>query len=443
MYLVHFSLLFFVPLAFSQKLETRDIDDTYDYTPDRPDGIQYSSNWQTITSPSKFNKTVHLTDTRGSSLVYFFQGNAIYYYTDLSIQNAQIRIGVGDDREDLVATNASTGPLQPLWSKAGLGPGDHQITIRHAGVSGRYVGLDYLRIESDHGFTPNTTGPAAASVPSEALTVDNTSPDLVYSGNWTTVSSDTLWVYYGGSIAMSRNPGSTITFKFNGTAVWYFAAMFNLFSGTANISVDGEPADVINTFAPSALLQRLLWSKTGLPDGEHTVVLEHAGTDSTHANLDFFRYLPSRGDSSMGSSQSQKPTANIGAMVGGIIGGLVVVATLVFVFFYLRRRAKSANKPKLHTTPNAPSIPTHITPFEAPARLQWGYVRGSHLSGSEARTPAMTQMRPSKGSSLVSTPPQPRLSYDHSVMADEGGWESARTGLPGSGISEGPPPYVQ
>ncbi|KAG9096549.1 hypothetical protein FRC06_008552 [Ceratobasidium sp. 370] len=255
MYLVHFYLVLSVSLAFSQKLETRNIDDAYDYRPDRPDGIQYSSNWQTISSPSRFNKSVHLTGTRGSSLVYFFQGNAVYYYTDLSMQNAQIRIGVGDDTGDLVAANASTDPLQPLWSKTGLGPGDHQITIRHAGTSGRYIGLDYLRIESDHGFTPNMTGPAAASVPTQALIVDSTSPDLVYSGNWTTVSSDTLWTYYGGSIAMSRHPGSTVIFKFNGTAVWYFAATFNRFSGTAKISIDGGPADVINTFSQNATIK--------------------------------------------------------------------------------------------------------------------------------------------------------------------------------------------
>ncbi|KAG9085509.1 hypothetical protein FRC07_013361 [Ceratobasidium sp. 392] len=327
-----------------------------------------------------------------------YTGDAIYYYTDPSMQNAQVRIGVGDDKGDLVSVNTTSDPQQPLWSRTGLGPGDHQITIRHAGATGEYAGLDYFRIESDHGFAPNTTGPAASSVPTEALFVDSTSSDLVYSGNWTTVSSDTLWTYYGGSMTMSQTPGSTITFKFTGTAVWYHATMFNLLSGTAKISVDGGPPDVINTFSHSALLQRLLWSKTDLSDEEHTVVLEHAGTESTHANLDFFRYLPSGVSPSPRPPQSQKSTVNVGAIVGGVIGGLVLGAMLMFAFVYLRRRrADPSTEPGLIGTTaesNLPTIPSNrITPFQPPTQPQWGYTEGSssQLSESSANTPGETE----------------------------------------------------
>ncbi|KAG8787406.1 hypothetical protein FRC12_015594 [Ceratobasidium sp. 428] len=383
-------------------------------------------------------------------------GNAIRYYADPSIQVAQVHIGTGDDPGVIVAANASIGPQRPLWSKTGLGPGDHQITIRHAGITGRSIGLDYFLIESDHGFTPSTTGPAASSVPSEALFVDSTSSDLIFTGNWTTDSSDTQWAYYGGSITRSQTPGSTITFKFTGTAVWYYAAMFNRFSGTANISLDGGPADVINTHAGHALLQRLLWSKTGLSDGEHTVVLEHVGTESTFANLDFFRYLPSgNSSSSPTTSQPQKSSSNAGAIVGGVIGGLGLVAILIFLFVYLRRRrAEQPTDPDLlapAVVPTASSVaPTHVTPFEATPRSQWGYAvgPGPRLSGSSSRTPpVMAQARLSKGSSgLISTPPQPRLSYDHSIAANEGVSESGRTGVSSFGLSDvtdGPPPYVR
>jgi hypothetical protein len=45
----------------------------------------------------------------------------------------------------MISSNATALEYQQLlWSKTGLGPGDHQLVISHAGVTGQYIGLDYL-----------------------------------------------------------------------------------------------------------------------------------------------------------------------------------------------------------------------------------------------------------------------------------------------------------
>ena len=67
-------------LVSSQQSNSLTVDDNYVYETIRPDGIQYSSNWELLTgsdAPSRENNTLHHTITRGSNLVYFFQGRCL------------------------------------------------------------------------------------------------------------------------------------------------------------------------------------------------------------------------------------------------------------------------------------------------------------------------------------------------------------------------------
>lgn len=63
-------------------------------------------------------------------------------------------------------------------------------------------------------------GPNATNVPKEAITVDNTSPNIV-------LTNPALWSvtdrvqYYKRSAWWTTQAGASLKFTFNGTAIWY------------------------------------------------------------------------------------------------------------------------------------------------------------------------------------------------------------------------------
>ena len=56
-------------------------------------------------------------------------------------------------------------------------------------------------------------------------------------------------------------------------------------------SIDGSSPERASgaTSAPLGLARQLLWSKTGLPPGRHTLALTHAGQQGEYLTVDFFR----------------------------------------------------------------------------------------------------------------------------------------------------------
>lgn len=76
-------------------------------------------------------------------LVYL--GDAIYYYADQNASNGLLRVAVDDEQGQLVNPTSPTIEYQQLlWSKTGLGPGDHSFVVNHAGSEGQYMELDYI-----------------------------------------------------------------------------------------------------------------------------------------------------------------------------------------------------------------------------------------------------------------------------------------------------------
>ncbi|KAF8599935.1 hypothetical protein BDV93DRAFT_609005 [Ceratobasidium sp. AG-I] len=374
-------------LAFSQQSTILTIDDNYVYSTTGPDGIQYFGDWTLLTgsnAPSRTNNTLHSSVRPQSQFVYFFRGtlslsryvisfevrylfrgDAIYYYADRDVPHGPVSVTIdGGPAETVNSTATSIEYQQLLWSKTGLGEGDHQIVISHIGTQGQYIGLDYLqyvykapnarlflnkppqRIESSHGFIPQSAGPAASSVSSGAVIVDDTDPSLSYSSNWTNVDIPSPWsayfknTLYCYTLHATRHPGSTVTFKFNGTAVWYFSD-FDVPHGYVRISVDGAPGDMQRPDSSGQLTQRLIWSQENLDDKEHTVVITHADSDGKYATLDFFMYLPSMSSSVPTDSDTPKKHVPSVAIAGGAAGGtvlLIIAAVLIFLFFKRQHR---------------------------------------------------------------------------------------------------------
>ena len=78
------------------------------------------------------------------------------------------------------------------------------------------------RIENSSGdsLDPLNAGPAAQNVPARAVTVDDSSPEVIY--------HDSLWQhgldyvhYYDRSVSYTDFRGSSLSYAFDGVAIWY------------------------------------------------------------------------------------------------------------------------------------------------------------------------------------------------------------------------------
>ena len=164
-----------------------------------------------------------------------------------------------------------------------------------------------FRVEtsSGNGFDLLWAGPNATNVPKEAIIVDNSSPDIVYSTSsmWSSVHDAQS---HRESLSYTTQPGATLSFSFDGVAIWYDCVSYtynmhaNLFlryysdvdryNGFYSVSVDGsEPERLHAKNDGGKLTQQMLWSKTDLTPGRHILKLRHEDLVGMNMGLDFFR----------------------------------------------------------------------------------------------------------------------------------------------------------
>ena len=79
-----------------------------------------------------------------------------------------------------------------------------------------------FRVENSSGTGSDLrwAGPNATNVPKEAIIVDNSSQDIVFSNPSMWDSADSVQ-YYGGSESYTHQAGASLNFSFDGVAIWY------------------------------------------------------------------------------------------------------------------------------------------------------------------------------------------------------------------------------
>jgi len=167
------------------------------------------------------------------------------------------------------------------------------------------------RIEnsSGGGFDLLWAGPNATNVPREASIVDITPSDVVFSdaSQWKYIIGGNL---YGQSGLVTTTPGASLSFAFDGVAVWYdvqlilysTSVLTNLclryycnvreFSGFFKVSIDGStPERLKGKETQWEVAQQMLWSRTDLSSGKHTITLTQDDDHGRSLELDFFRFV--------------------------------------------------------------------------------------------------------------------------------------------------------
>ncbi|QRV98581.1 transmembrane protein [Ceratobasidium sp. AG-Ba] len=194
---------------------------------------------------------------------------------------------------------------------------------------------------------------------------------------------------------------------FNGTGIWYFSNIGPEY-GTVRITIDGNTvSEGTSASSQNSLTQKLIWSKSDLAVGTHTIQVTYSDSSGKYAALDFLRYVPSAGSPPNSGPNSSSPldgsddeniqnsskSPPIGAIVGGTVGGVALL--LGILLFYLFRKPRHRRSDNATSTTDAPtytattfsptkypSTPSDMSPSQLPSealvplghRIPQGYV---------------------------------------------------------------------
>src|SRR5438477_4144343 len=104
--------------------------------------------------------------------------------------------------------------------------------------------------------------------------IEENDPSVVYSGSW---SENLFSGHSGGRAVRASAPGASATVTFTGTAVSWIGYR-DRSSGIARVYIDGSAITSIDTYASSTKAQTVIYQKTGLQTGTHTLEIEVTGS---------------------------------------------------------------------------------------------------------------------------------------------------------------------
>jgi hypothetical protein len=215
-------------------------------------------------------------NTSGATVSITFNGTSIRWIGSRGrgMGIAQISVDSGPVKQiDLFARPADEIHT-PIYTVYDLAPGQHKLTITVTGqqngqADGNNVVVDAFDIQPD--FTVSHW--------------QDTNPELTYTAGWTKSSESYPWSGAGVSnlpelpvtAHETQAAGETMTVPFRGTAISWIGYR-GPDAGIANVTVDGGAPTQVDLYSPTATFQPIVFTKTGLTDTTHTLVIQSTGT---------------------------------------------------------------------------------------------------------------------------------------------------------------------
>jgi hypothetical protein len=247
--------------------------------------LVYSPAWKPVRNAKCFGGSMRKRSAAGSVTAAFTGTGVSVYVTKgpaYGIMNVTLD-GVAQKRVSLYA--AATAYKRKAFTRTGLADGTHTLKLSWSGkkaaaASAKTVNLDALGIQGQLVPAP-ATSPTPTPTPTPVPSVTPTAPPgtayqesdsrLRYFGAWTSESNASC---SGGAQRTVNAPGAALI-DFTGTQA-YVVASTGPGYGTMSVTLDGAAQPNVNLSAATAMYQQVVFSKTGLTDTAHRLVVGRA-----------------------------------------------------------------------------------------------------------------------------------------------------------------------
>jgi hypothetical protein len=183
------------------------------------------------------------------------------------------------DNSDGALVNGNAG--SPFYGKVALDT-DLRLRFRWPRINTDTVNMlsDAQSLASDAGQFTAEQGIVTTDDSAEALWVDDEDSSIAFTGTWVSIPDSG---YYNESSHGSKTAASVASYSFTGTSIaWIGAKSSN--RGIASIAIDGVSAGTVDAYSVPSLYQQVLFSRTGLTPGDHTITVTASGTKNASAS---------------------------------------------------------------------------------------------------------------------------------------------------------------
>ncbi|KAF9446180.1 hypothetical protein P691DRAFT_777049 [Macrolepiota fuliginosa MF-IS2] len=332
----------------------------------------------------------------GAKLQFNFNGTTAIFH-GASLNDSSFTPIIDDLNQPVVALPSSNPPSYGVWYRTPeLEPGPHTVVINNL----PNVMLDYIIILVD---------PATVFQNSMVLVSDSDST-IKYTGSWqqdlSRFKSLQPFTFIGDySTRSSCNPGDTFSLGFSGSSIqlWGVFDWQSIGSVTAAYFIDGQQIEQTAYQADQTSQNSiygvqtnyLLFSKSGLTNDPHTIMVKIIACTNQRFSLDYITYSPSftSGASAPALSgpvdHSSKSHLPVGAIVGIVVGAVALVAVGGFLLrFYKKRRTTGARPFPASSSSSAVTrkeeVPSHMRQLRSPSSTET--FPGTTIDGTDRDT---------------------------------------------------------
>jgi hypothetical protein len=237
--------------------------------------VTYTGTWYEQSAAGHSAGTAKTSLEAGARATFTFSGTGIRW------------IGAGDDwsgigrvyidgvaQSPLVDTYLSQGYQRVLFEKTGLTNGTHTIVVEATGTKNAASQTAWIWVDAFEVGTGGAT-PTPTPTPNPSWTrLEQDNAAVTYTGTWYEQSAAG---HSAGTAKTSLEAGARATFTFSGTGIRWIGAGDD-WSGIGRVYIDGvAQSPLVDTYLLQGY-QRVLFEKTGLTNGTHTIIVEATGT---------------------------------------------------------------------------------------------------------------------------------------------------------------------
>jgi hypothetical protein len=241
--------------------------------------IVYTTGWQLNTTHSWSGGAAMYSATTGARATFTFTGTAVAW---IGLRGTIAGIARVFLDGTFVADVDLYAPVEDvpavLFTRSGLAPGSHTLTIEVTGTKNPLA--THVNVAIDAFDVTSSSSPA----PTTGTRLEQTDPRVAYSAGW--IDGNTARAWSGGTAALSTTAGAQASLGFTGRSVSWIGFRGPQ-AGIARVSLDGVFVAEIDMFFATEEVQAVVFTAADLADTSHTLTIEATGRKNA-ASTDAF-----------------------------------------------------------------------------------------------------------------------------------------------------------